>query len=168
MVSVILSPAGSVEVYARATFAATYAHFRKTWSRLRPAACAYSVFCASAMLASAMGMNMMSPSFRGGMNSLPIPRSQQHRTGEEWKGDAHRDAPVIKRPRQCGTIETLEKMHHRVLIFRMGTSPGEAACRRMGVSVGAMAVALAIAKVFANAERMEELPFLSGQGKYRN
>ena len=73
-VSVILSGAGSVDVSARAIFATAYSTSGKV---MRMAFCvaAIFVFSPSEMLGSAIGMNIRSPSFKGGMNSLPIPRA---------------------------------------------------------------------------------------------
>ena len=77
IVSVMLSGAGSVEVSARATFATTYS---TSGNFINAAFCraAISVFSSSEMLGSAMGMNIRSPSFNVGMNSLPMPRARNN------------------------------------------------------------------------------------------
>ena len=66
--------AGSVEVSARATFATTYSTSGKVDSTAFCFAAIF-VFSSSEMLGSAIGMNIRSPSFSGGMNSLPMPRA---------------------------------------------------------------------------------------------
>ena len=71
IVSVMLTGAGSVEVSARAIFATTAA------TSGTPAMAAFcflviAIAWGSEMAGSVTGMNIRSPSFRGGMNSEPI------------------------------------------------------------------------------------------------
>ena len=70
-VSVMLTGAGSVEVSAREIFATTEATSGRVWI----AAFCFLVIasaCVSETAGSVIGMNIRSPSFSGGMNSLPI------------------------------------------------------------------------------------------------
>src|SRR5207245_1272876 len=71
IVSVMLTGAGSVEVSARAIFATTAATSGTRWMA---AFCVLVIAIAwgSEMAGSVTGMNIRSPSFRGGMNSDPI------------------------------------------------------------------------------------------------
>ena len=71
IVSVMLTGAGSVEVSARAILATTDATSGNCWMA---AFCFFviSIAWASEIEGSVTGMNMRSPSFSGGMNSLPI------------------------------------------------------------------------------------------------
>lgn len=71
MVSVMLTGAGSVEVSAREILAVTEATSGTCWIA---AFClrVISIACGSEIAGSVTGMNIRSPSFRGGMNSLPM------------------------------------------------------------------------------------------------
>ena len=87
--------AGSVEVSARATFATTYSTSGKVDSTAFCFAAIF-VFSSSEMLGSAIGMNIRSPSFSGGMNSLPIPRATK-------SAPANRTAATAIVPSRCAS-----------------------------------------------------------------
>ena len=78
MVSVMFSGAGSVEVSARAIFATTEATSGNCWMA---AFCflVISMACGSEIAGSVTGMNIRSPSLRGGMNSRPMRGHQRDR-----------------------------------------------------------------------------------------
>ena len=104
MVSVMLSGAGSVDVSARATLATTYA---TSGNFISAAFCraAIFVFSSSEMLGSAIGMNIRSPSLRGGMNSLPIPRASTSAPTKQDRGGRDREGPMRERVPQHRLVD---------------------------------------------------------------
>ena len=166
-VSVMLSGDGSVEVSARPTLATAYS---TSGTRSSAPFCrsAMRVFSSSEMLGSAIGMNSRSPSSSGGMNSLPIcvavktaPAEHDERggDGQPRRARARRAAPD-GRPRPSSP-------HHRVVALGVDPAAQEERAQhgherhrhhrggedREGLREG---------------ERVEELPFLSGQRKDRH
>ena len=83
----MFSGAGSVEVSARATLATTYSTSGKRHERGVLSASRFAVFSSSEMLGSAIGMNIRSPSFSGGMNSLPMPRATSNAPTNSSSGE---------------------------------------------------------------------------------
>ncbi len=87
------------------------------------------VFSSSEMLGSAIGMNIRSPSFSGGMNSLPMPRGQHQSAREQERGAGDRDGAMRQRRIRAPVDRALQAPHHRVGFFRSETSRRAETCR---------------------------------------
>ena len=119
--------------------------------------CALRVFSSSEMLGSAIGMNIRSPSFSGGMNSLPmrLPATS---------------APANSRPAHASVAPRCESAHsstgrysaRRPRITGFASSacirPPSSSVQSTGTSVTAMTVAASTANVLVNASGWNSLP----------
>ena len=117
------------------------------------------MFSSSEMLGSAIGMNIRSPSFSGGMNSLPMPRASDQRAGEQQRG---RSTTVTTRcasaASSAGSIQPAQHRASRDWRPPRGTSRRAASVQSTGTSVTAMTVAASTANVFVNASGWNSLP----------
>ena len=119
IVSVMLSGDGSVEVSAR-RLSRRRTRPPETACRAAFCRCAIRVFSSSEMLGSAIGMNIRSPSFSGGMNSLPIRAADDQRAGEQQRRRTRRVTPRCDSAAlEHRTVERAQHPHHRVVLLRV-------------------------------------------------
>ena len=119
------------------------------------------------MAGSVTGMNIRSPSFRGGMNSLPIRGTSDTAPAKTRTAAAERHDAVPERPAEQRPVEPDERPHHRVVA--LATHPaadqeraedrhqGHGEERRPGHREG-----------LGEGERVEELALLAGEREDRD